>query len=68
MNNRIEDIDNGDSDLTNSDGNNKETLNFQFDETDWFQGVHHFTGVPQNKSLVFNQTFENKDQGCSVQT
>ena len=39
----IEDMDNEDSDLTNSDDNDIEKSHFQFEETDWFQGVHEIT-------------------------
>ena len=58
MNIRIEEMEHEDSDLTNSDGEDKERQNLQFEETCWFQGVHQTTGVPHNKGFMFNQTFD----------
>ena len=58
LNNRIEEMENEDSDLTDSDDDDKEKSHLQFDETYWFQGVHQITGVLPNKNFMFNQTFE----------
>ena len=51
LNTRIEEMDNEDSYLTDSDDDHKEKSHFHFEETDWFQGVHQITGVPLNKKL-----------------
>ena len=58
LNNRIEDIDNEGSDLTDSDDDDEEKSHFQFEGKYWFQGVHQITGVLPNKSFMFNQNFE----------
>ena len=57
MNTRIEDMENKDSDFTNSDDDGKEKSHFQFEETYWFQVVHQTTGEIPNKSFIFNKTF-----------
>ena len=60
LNSIIEDMDNEDSDLTNSDEDDEENSHFQFEEIYWFQVVHKITVVlPKlpNKSFVFNQYF-----------
>ena len=54
MNNKIEDIDNKDSELISSDDYYKETSQLQFEETYWLQGVHQTTDVLPN----VNQTIE----------
>ena len=51
LNTIIEDMDNEDSDLTDSYDDDKENSHFQFEETDWFQGVHQITGILPNKKL-----------------
>ena len=51
-------MENDESDLTNSDYDGKLKSHFQFEEIEWFQGVHQITGVLPNKRIVFNQTFE----------
>ena len=53
-------MENEDSELTNSDDDDEEKSHFQFEETDWFQGVHQITGVLPNKSFMFNQNFEKR--------
>ena len=58
LNNIIEEMDNEDSDLTDSDDDDKEKSHFQFEETDCFQGVHQITGVIPNKRFMLNKTFE----------
>ena len=47
-------MENKDSDFTNSDKDEEEKSHFQFEETDWFQGVHQITGVLRNKSSMYN--------------
>ena len=51
-------MENEDSNLTNSDDDEKEKSHFQFEEIDWFQGVHQIIGVIPNKSFMFNQNFQ----------
>ena len=43
LNTIIEDTENGDFDLTNADDDVNEKSYFQFEETDWFQGVNQNT-------------------------
>ena len=45
-------MDNEDSDLTNLDDDEQENSHLQFEETDWFQGVHQITVVLPNESLI----------------
>ena len=47
LNTRIEEMENEDSDLIDSDDNNKEDSHLPFEETYWFQGVNQITGVPK---------------------
>ena len=56
----IEGMDNKDSELTDSDDDDKENSHFQFGETDWFQGMHQPIRVLPNKSFMFNQNFEKR--------
>ena len=58
MNSKIEEIENEDSDSTDSDDDDGEKSHFQFEGTDWFQGVHQTTVLIQNKNSTFNQKFE----------
>ena len=59
LNTIIEDTENGDSDLTNADDDDvNEKSYFQFEETDWFQGVHQTTRVLPNKVSVFNKNLK----------
>ena len=51
-------MDNEDSDLTDSDDDDKENPHFQLEEIDRFQWLHQITGVLPNKRFMFNQTFE----------
>ena len=60
LNARIEDMDNEDSDLTNSDDDDEEKSYFQFEETDWSQGVHQLTGALPNKRFMFIQTLKKR--------
>ena len=61
LNTIIEDMDNEDSDLTNSDDDDgEENSHFQFY---WFQGVNQTTGLLPNKIFVFNQTFYKRSDG-----
>ena len=60
MNTRIEEMENKDSNLSNSDNDYEEKSHFQFEEIDWFQGVHQNPGVIPNKRFMFNQTFEKR--------
>ena len=46
----IEDMENEDSDLIDSDNDDEENSHLQFEETDWFQGVHQITGVVSKKN------------------
>ena len=56
----IEKMENEEYDLTNSDGDDKVNSHFQFEEIDWFQGVHQITGVLPNNFFMFNQTLEKR--------
>ena len=58
MNTTIEEVEYEDSELTNEYEDDKYNLYYHFEESDWFQGVHQTIGVPQNKGLMFNKTFE----------
>ena len=51
-------MDHEDFDLTNPYEYDKENSHLQFEETDWFHGVHQTTGVPHNIRFMFNKTFE----------
>ena len=53
-------MENEEYDLTNSDGDDKVNSHFQFEEIDWFQGVHQITGVLPNNFFMFNQTLEKR--------
>ena len=54
----IEEIENEESDLTDSDGDDKEKSQFKFEEAYLFQEFHQIAVVLPNKSFMFNQTFE----------
>ena len=61
LNTIIEEMDNEDSDLTNSyDDEGEENSHFQFY---WFQGVNQTTVLLPNKIFVFNQTFDKRSDG-----
>ena len=51
-------MDNKESELNYSYGDGDGNSYLQFEETEWFQGVHQITGVILNKRFMFNQTFE----------
>ena len=57
LNTIIEEMENTQSDLSNSD-DNKEKSHLQFEETDWSQGMHQITSVIPNKNFMFNKTSE----------
>ena len=58
LNTKIEEIENEDSFLSDSDCDDKKKSHLQFGETEWFQGVRQTTVVLPNERSVFNQTLE----------